>query len=196
MERRAKVVRKTAETEILVEWNLDGRGHADVSTPYPFFDHMLSSMAKHGLFDLTVRAKGDTQIDDHHTLEDLGIVLGQALGEALGEKRGIRRFGEAAVPLDEALTQVVVDLSGRPYLVYHVPIRRKKIKAFDASLLAHFFKSLVDHARITLHLRLVYGNDPHHCLEALFKALGRALEAACRYHSRVQGIPSTKGKLT
>jgi imidazoleglycerol-phosphate dehydratase len=195
MQRRARIERKTAETEILVDWDLDGRGTSKVETPYPFLDHMLSSMAKHGLFDLTLQAKGDTQIDDHHTIEDLGIALGQSLAQALGERRGIRRFGEANIPLDEALAQVVIDLSGRPCLVYQVRLPRKKIKEFDASLIEHFFKSFVDHSKATLHIRLHYGKDPHHILEAVFKGLGRALEEAVRIDPRIEGIPSTKGGL-
>lgn len=195
MERKAKVERKTAETEIQVVWNLDGRGMPRVETPYPFLDHMLSSMAKHGLFDLAVQAKGDTVIDDHHTLEDLGIVLGQALAQALGDRRGIRRFGESTVALDESLAQCVVDLSGRPYLVYQVRLPRKKIKEFDTALIEHFLKSFTDHAKTTLHVRLIYGTDPHHILEAVFKSFGRALDAATRIDPRMEGIPSTKGRL-
>lgn len=196
MGRTGKIERKTAETEILVYWNLDGKGHTKVHTPYPFLDHMLSSLAKHGGFDLTIRAKGDTHIDDHHTMEDLGIVLGQALEQALGDKRGIQRFGEACVPLDESLAQVVIDLSGRPYLVYQVKLPRKKIKEFDVDLMEHLLKSFIDHAKATLHVRLLYGKDPHHILEAIFKGLGRALESATRFHPRMKGIPSTKGKLS
>ncbi len=196
MERTGRVERKTAETEILVYWNLDGKGTAKIDTPYPFLDHMFTSMAKHGGFDLTIRAKGDTHIDDHHTLEDLGIVLGQALSQALGEKKGIQRFGEANIPLDESLAQVVIDLSGRPYLVYQVKLPRKKIKEFDLYLVEHLLKSFIDHAKATLHIRLLYGKDPHHILEAIFKGLGRALESATRPHPRLKSIPSTKGKLT
>jgi len=196
MTRKAEIERKTAETEIEVAWNLDGRGLHRIETPYPFLNHMLSSMGKHGLFDLTVRAKGDTDIDDHHTLEDLGIVLGQALAQALGERRGIRRFGQASVPLDEALAESVIDLSGRPYLIYQVKLPRRKIKEFDVSLIEHFLKSFTDHAKVTLHVRLLYGKDPHHILEAIFKSLGRALEGATRFESRIEGIPSTKGRLT
>jgi imidazoleglycerol-phosphate dehydratase len=195
MERIAKIERKTAETRIEVEWNLDGGGRQSIKTPYPFFDHMLSSMARHGLFGLSVRAEGDTEIDDHHTLEDLGIVLGQALSQTLGERRGIRRFGEASIPLDEALAQVVIDLSGRSHLVYRVRLPRRRIKEFDVSLIEHFFKSFVDHSKATLHIRLLYGTDPHHILEAVFKGLGRALEGATRIDPRVKGFPSTKGTL-
>ena len=158
---------------------------------------MLSVMAKHGLLDLTVKAKGDTQVDDHHTVEDLGLVLGQALKKALGRKTGIRRFGQASVPLDEALAAVHLDLSGRPYLVYKIELPpKRRIKNFDADLIHHFFEALTTQAGITLHIHVPYGRNPHHILEAVFKAFGKALAGASRVDPRIKGIPSTKGRLS
>ncbi len=186
--------RKTKETAIAVEWLLDGRGEVNVKTPFPFLDHMLSAMGKHGLFDLKVRADGDLQVDDHHTIEDLGIVLGEAFSKALGEKEGIRRFGSTSVPLDEALADVAVDLSGRPFLSWRVRLPRKKIKEFDTGLIPHLLGALCDRGRMTLHVNLRYGKDPHHILEAVFKGIGKALCEATRQEPRI-GIPSTKGVL-
>jgi len=193
--RKAKVERRTKETDIFIQVNLDGAGLYQVHTPFPFMDHMLSAFSKHGFFDLDVKAEGDTEIDDHHTMEDIGIVMGEVLGKAVGKKEGIRRFGHAVIPLDEALAQVTVDLSGRPYLVYEVRMPRKRIKAFDVEMIEHFFRSLVDQSRMNLHIRLISGKDPHHILEAIFKGFGRALDQATQIDPRVRGVASTKGKL-
>ncbi|HLG22328.1 MAG TPA: imidazoleglycerol-phosphate dehydratase HisB [Candidatus Manganitrophaceae bacterium] len=193
--RKTTVDRRTKETQIAVRLDLDGTGKHRIATPFPFLNHMLSAFSKHGYFDLTIAAKGDIEVDDHHTVEDIGIVLGEALAKAWGEKRGIRRFGNASIPLDEALAQVTVDLSGRPYLVYHVRMPRKKIKEFDTDLIEHFFRALVDRSQINLHINLLYGKDPHHILEAIFKGFGRALDQATEIDPRLKGVASTKGKL-
>lgn len=156
---------------------------------------MLSAFSKHGFFDLETAASGDVEIDDHHTTEDIGIVLGEVLAQAWGDKAGIRRFGSALIPLDESLAQVTVDLSGRPYLVYNVRMPRKKIKSFDCDMIEHFFRSVVDQCKINLHINLCYGKDPHHILEAIFKAFGRALDQATQLDPRQSGVASTKGSL-
>lgn len=194
--RKASIQRNTKETQIHIGLDLDGQGRYQIRTPLPFLDHMLSVMAKHGLLDLTVRANGDTEVDFHHTVEDLGIVLGEALKKALGQKVGIQRFGSATVPLDDALAWVSLDLSGRPYLVYKVDLPpKRKIKDFDPYLIEHFFEALATHCGMTLHINVPYGKNPHHILEAIFKAFGKALEGATRINTRMKGIPSTKGKL-
>ena len=194
--RKASIQRNTKETQIRIGLDLDGQGRYQIRTPLPFLDHMLSVMAKHGLLDLTVRANGDTEVDFHHTVEDLGIVLGEALKKALGQKMGIQRFGSATVPLDDALAWVSLDLSGRPYLVYKVDLPpKRKIKDFDPYLIEHFFEALATHCGMTLHINVPYGKNPHHILEAIFKAFGKALEGATRINARMKGIPSTKGKL-
>jgi imidazoleglycerol-phosphate dehydratase len=194
--RKATIDRKTKETQIRVTVNLDGHGRYQIRTPIPFLDHMLSVMAKHGLLDLNVTAKGDTEVDLHHTVEDLGIVLGDALKKALGQKLGLTRFGSATVPLDDALAWVSVDLSGRPYLIYRVELpTKRKIRDFDPELIEHFFEALTTHSGITLHINVPYGKNPHHILESVFKAFGKALEGASRINARMKGIPSTKGKL-
>ncbi|NKE69611.1 imidazoleglycerol-phosphate dehydratase HisB [Nitrospiraceae bacterium HYJII51-Mn-bac16s-1-B09] len=193
--RNGAVTRETKETQITIQIDLDGAGKYQVETPFPFLNHMLSAFAKHGYFDLTVKAKGDVEIDDHHTVEDIGIVLGETLAKAWGEKRGIRRFGHASIPLDEALAEVTVDLSGRPYLVYQVKMPKKKIKEFDTDLVEHFFRAVVDQCKINLHINLHYGKDPHHILEAIFKGFGRALDEATQIDPRLKGVASTKGKL-
>jgi imidazoleglycerol-phosphate dehydratase len=193
--RRALVKRATAETEVTVEWALDGRGKGRIQTSIPFLDHMLELLAKHGFFDLAVQAKGDTEIDDHHTVEDIGIVLGAALKEALGTKAGVRRFGWASVPLDETLAQVTVDLSGRPYLVYRVELPHRRIKAFDLGLFEDFFQAFVTHGAFNLHVNVPYGRNPHHIMEAVFKALAKALDQATALDDRVSGVLSTKGSL-
>ena len=195
MNRTAKVVRATAETDIGVSVDLDGTGAANVETGIGFFDHMLCALSRHSLIDITVRAKGDLQVDDHHTVEDTGIVLGQALREALGEKRGVRRFGSALVPLDEALVMAAVDLSGRGGLYWDVPIGPAKVGTFDTELGHEFFCGLAREAGVTLHLRLVCGSNAHHILEATFKAAARALREAVEPDPRVEGVPSTKGSL-
>ncbi len=193
--RKATVKRKTSETNISATMNIDGKGTYKIETPFPFLTHMLSSFSKHGFFDLRLKAEGDTEIDDHHTVEDIGIVLGEVLAKAWGDKKGIRRFGTAWVPLDEALAQVTVDLSGRPYLVYQVKNPKKKIKNFDCDMIEHFFRSLVDQCKVNLHVNLLYGKDPHHILESIFKAFGRALDQATQVEPRQSGVASTKGKL-
>lgn len=193
--RRALVKRATAETEVSVEWALEGQGKGRIQTSIPFLDHMLELLAKHGFFDLTVQAKGDTEIDDHHTVEDIGIVLGTALKEALGAKAGVRRFGWASVPLDETLAQVTVDLSGRPYLVYRVDLPQRRIKAFDLGLFEDFFQAFVTHGALNLHVNVLYGRNPHHIMEAIFKAVAKALDQATALDERVTGVLSTKGSL-
>lgn len=193
--RRAMITRRTTETQVKVDLALDGRGRGRIETTIPFLDHMLALLAKHGFFDLSVQAKGDTEIDDHHTVEDIGIVLGEAIKQALGKKEGIRRFGFASVPLDETLAQVTVDLSGRPYLVYRVELPQRRIKAFDLGLFEDFFQALVTHAAMNLHVNLLYGRNPHHMMEAVFKGLAKALDQATALDGRVSGVLSTKGKL-
>lgn len=195
MTRTAKAVRATAETDIGLSLDLDGTGMADVETGVGFFDHMLCALSRHSLVDLTVRVKGDTEVDDHHTVEDTGIVLGRALSEALGDKRGIRRFGSALVPLDEALVMAAVDVSGRGELYWDVPIGPDKVGTFDTELGEEFFRGLAREAGVTLHLRLVCGQNAHHILEATFKAAARALREAVEPDPRVDGVPSTKGSL-
>lgn len=195
MTRTAKAIRATSETDIGLSVDLDGTGVADVETGVGFFDHMLCALARHSLVDLTVRVKGDLEVDDHHTVEDTGIVLGQALREALGDKRGIRRFGSVMVPLDEALVMAAVDISGRGELYWDVPIGPAKVGTFDTELGREFFAGLAREAGITLHLRLVCGSNAHHILEATFKAAARALREAVEPDPRVDGVPSTKGSL-
>jgi imidazoleglycerol-phosphate dehydratase len=194
--RRAAVVRTTKETSIRLALELDGSGSCRVATGVPFLDHMLDLLARHGFFDLEVRAEGDLHVDYHHTVEDVGLVLGQALREALGDKAGIRRFGEATVPLDEALVQTVVDLSGRPFLAYDVSITQQKIGSFDVELIHDFLLALVNQAGMNLHVRMLAGRNPHHVIEAAFKGLARALDAATQRDSRLAGVLSTKGTLT
>ena len=195
-QRTARVERKTLETEVKVEINLDGSGKAQLDTGVPFFDHMLEQIARHGLVDLDIQARGDLAVDAHHTVEDVGITLGQALAEALGEKQGIRRYGHAYVPLDEALSRVVVDFSGRPGLTYVANYPRARIGDFDVDLVAEFFQGLVNHARMTLHVDNIRGSNAHHIAETLFKAFGRALRMAAEADPRSPGVtPSTKGSL-
>jgi imidazoleglycerol-phosphate dehydratase len=194
--RTARVSRNTLETRIEVVVNLDGSGRASLATGVPFLDHMLDQVARHGLIDLEIRAEGDLHIDAHHTVEDVGITLGQALVQAMGDKRGLRRYGHAYVPLDEALSRVVVDLSGRPGLDYRVEYVRARIGELDVDLLREFFQGLVNHAAITLHLDNLKGHNAHHQAETLFKAFGRALRMALEPDLRMAGItPSTKGSL-
>jgi len=196
MVRKATIERKTKETDIKISLNLDGTGVYSIKTSVPFMDHMLSAVARHGFFDLTIKAKGDIEIDDHHTVEDLGIAFGQALKKALGESRGIRRYGDATVPMDETLAQVVMDLSGRPFLAYQVDLPKKyKLKDFDPGLVEDFFQSVANHAGMNLHIRLHYGRDVHHMLEGIFKAFGRALDQATSLDPRIKGVLSTKGKI-
>ncbi len=196
MPRRATIERTTKETDIKVSLRIDGKGEYSIDTSVPFMDHMLSHIAKHGFFDLAIKAKGDTEIDDHHTVEDLGIAFGQAIKKAVGDGKGIRRYGEATVPMDETLAQVAMDLSGRPYLVYQVELPKKyKLKDFDPGLAEDFFRSIANHAGMNLHIRVFYGRDVHHILEAVFKAFGRALDQATSLDSRIRGVLSTKGKI-
>jgi len=195
MGRRARISRKTKETGIKVDLNLDGSGKHHISTSIPFLDHMLTLLAVHGLFDLMIQAKGDTAVDFHHTVEDVGICLGSALKQALGGKEGLRRYGSAFVPMDESLASVHADLSGRPHLVYHVPLRKRKIGDFDTELVKEFFQALVNNAGITLHAQVAYGNNGHHMVESLFKACGRALRQAVSRDEKIRGVPSTKGRL-
>jgi imidazoleglycerol-phosphate dehydratase len=194
--RQANIHRATKETDIRVEWALDGSGKGKIDTGIRFFDHMLELLAKHGFFDLTVQAKGDLDIDEHHTVEDVGIVMGKVLHQALGEKAGIKRFGFASAPLDETLAQVTVDLSGRPFLVYNVALPDRKIKAFDLGLFEDFFQAFVTHGGLNLHVILMYGRNPHHIMEAIFKALAKALDQATMLEERLVGrVLSTKGTL-
>jgi imidazoleglycerol-phosphate dehydratase len=193
--RTASQERKTAETAIRVQWVLDGCGNNQIKTSIPFLDHMLNLFGKHGFFDLTVEAKGDIEIDDHHTIEDIGIVMGQVLTQALGTKEGLTRFGWAAVPLDETLAQVTVDLSGRPYLVYNVALPTRYIKSFDLGLFEDFFQAFVSKGGLNLHVNVPYGRNPHHIMEAIFKAFAKALDQAVRREDRIKGVLSTKGSL-
>ncbi len=194
--RTAKVTRDTSETQIEVALNLDGTGVCEVETGLPFFEHMLTQIARHGLIDLHIAARGDLEIDAHHTVEDVGIVLGQAFARAVGDKAGIQRYGHAYVPLDEALSRVVVDLSGRPGLFYRVDYTRARVGDFDVDLLREFFQGFVNHAMVTLHLDNLQGDNAHHQAETLFKAFGRALRMALATDARMSGmVPSTKGSL-
>lgn len=194
--RTAEVTRNTAETRIRVRVNLDGTGQARLTTGVPFFEHMLDQIARHGLIDLEIEAEGDLHIDDHHTVEDVGITLGQAIAKALGDKRGIRRYGHAYVPLDEALSRVVIDFSGRPGLCWQVPFTRAMIGRFDVDLAQEFFQGLVNHAQMTLHVDNLRGTNAHHQCETVFKAFGRAFRMAAEADPRMAGtVPSTKGSL-
>jgi imidazoleglycerol-phosphate dehydratase len=194
--RTAEVSRNTLETQITVKLDLDGTGKGVLNTGVPFFDHMLDQIARHGLIDLDIQAKGDLHIDAHHTVEDVGITLGQAFAKAVGDKKGIRRYGHAYVPLDEALSRVVIDLSGRPGLEYHVDYTRARIGEFDVDLLLEFFRGFVNHAAVTLHIDNLRGINAHHQAETIFKAFGRALRMAVETDARMGGqMPSTKGSL-
>jgi len=193
--RSAKVERKTKESQVLVELNIDGTGNTSIDTGEPFFNHMLEQLGKHSGFDLKVKTVGDMEVDSHHTVEDTSLAIGQALREALGDKAGIRRFGDALVPLDEVLVQVAVDISGRPYLVHNQPHIVELIGTFDTTLGKHIWESLVATAQIALHIRVLEGANAHHVLEAQFKAVARALKDAVALDNQVKGIPSTKGTL-
>jgi imidazoleglycerol-phosphate dehydratase len=195
MTRVGHVVRGTGETRVEVTWTLDGGGQYGISTPLPFLDHMLSQLARHGRFDLRVSATGDLEVDAHHTVEDVGIALGRALKDAVGDGEGISRFASAYAPLDEALALAVVDISGRPYLHYAVPVARQRLGAYDTDLTEEFFRAFAMNAGITLHLLLVHGRNAHHIIEAAFKAVALALDRATRVDPRVPGVPSTKGTL-
>jgi len=193
--RKATVTRKTKETNISVSLNLDGTGTSDIKTSVPFLDHMLDLMTFHGLLDLKIKAVGDIEIDYHHLMEDLGITLGEALKKAVGDKKGIKRYGASCVPMDEALARVVLDLSGRPYLVYHVKPGRGSVRDVEISLFEDFFRSVSNNAQMNIHINLEYGRDLHHIIEAIFKAFGRALRDAVTIDDRRRRVPSTKGKL-
>ena len=195
MKRDADIVRKTRETDIQIRLNLDGKGISSIDTDVPFLDHMFELMAAHGFMDLNVKAKGDIEIDYHHTVEDLGICLGKAINKALGDKKAIKRYGEAIVPMDEALAQVVIDISSRPYLSYKVHLKKSMAGTFDVGLLKEFFRALVNYAGVTMHVTLVSGNDAHHIAEAIFKAFARALDQASQRDERLDDVPSTKGLL-
>jgi imidazoleglycerol-phosphate dehydratase len=193
--RKARAERKTKETQVVVELDLDGTGTSNIQTGIPFLNHMLEIFARHGLFDLTIEAKGDIDVDTHHTVEDVGLALGQAFKQGLGDKRGISRFGEASVPLDETLAQAVVDLSGRPYLSYRVKIRPGRVGDFDTDLPPEFFRAFANELGMNLHINVPQGENPHHIIEACFKSLARAMERATRLDPRIQGVLSTKGSL-
>ncbi len=193
--RKAAVTRNTQETKIAVKVNLDGKGMAKIATGVPFLDHMLDQVARHGVFDLEIVARGDLHIDAHHTVEDIGITLGQAFAKAAGDKKGVRRYGHAYVPLDEALSRAVVDLSGRPGLEFHIKFTRARIGEFDVDLVHEFFQGFVNHAKVTLHVDNLKGTNAHHQAETAFKAFGRALRMAVERDARVKDVPSTKGKL-
>ena len=193
--RKAKVHRKTSEVDVTVDIDLDGKGKYEIETGIPFFDHMLSQFAKHGYFDLRIKAKGDIEVDYHHTVEDVGLALGEAVLKALGDKKGITRFGEATVPFDETLATSNVDLSGRPFLVFHAEIPKSKVGEFDLELAEEFFKSFSNTLLCNLHIDLKYGDNLHHMVEAIFKSVGRALDTATKLDPRTDEVPSTKGKL-
>ncbi|MEM8660456.1 MAG: imidazoleglycerol-phosphate dehydratase HisB [Pseudomonadota bacterium] len=195
-ERKATVERNTLETQISVTANLDGSGQSEFETGVPFLEHMMDQIARHGMLDLKIKAVGDLHIDDHHTVEDIGITLGQAIAKAVGDKKGIVRYGHAYVPLDEALSRVVIDFSGRPGLEYNIPFTRAAVGGFDVDLFAEFFQGLVNHALVTLHIDNLRGDNSHHQAETVFKAFGRALRMALAEDPRMQGVtPSTKGVL-
>jgi imidazoleglycerol-phosphate dehydratase len=194
--RNAAVERKTRETSVSVALALDGSGRGEARTGVPFLDHMLESFARHGFFDITIKAAGDLHIDDHHTVEDVGIVLGRAFREALGDRSGIKRFGEASVPLDEAVCTAIVDISGRSYLGYNVQISQERVGNFQTELVHDFMKAMTDEVGMNLHLNLVSGRNPHHIIEATFKALARAMDHATQPEPRLKGVLSTKGTLT
>jgi len=195
VKRTSKVSRKTRETNISLDLNIDGKGKGTVSTGVPFFDHMLELFSKHGVFDLKLKAKGDIKVDYHHTVEDVGICLGQAFKKALGKKEKIERYGDAKVPMDEALSEIVIDISGRPHLTYNVDITKKKFVDFDTEVVKEFFEAFVLHAGMTIHINLIRGKNMHHIIESIFKAFGVALSKACAISTRKKGVPSTKGVL-
>jgi imidazoleglycerol-phosphate dehydratase len=195
MARKARIVRKTSETDIQLAIDLDNATGSNIDTTIPFFDHMLELFARHGFFKLVIKSKGDTHIDDHHLVEDLGICLGQAVGQSLGRKTGISRYGSASVPMDECLCRVDLDISGRPYLIYKVKFERRKIGGFDPALVKEFFKAFTDHSGITLHINLAYGSNSHHIIEGIFKAFARALRNAVTLNEAIDGVLSTKGSL-
>ena len=193
--RRAEIERKTAETQISIKLNLDGEGTCDIATGIGFLDHMLTLLAKHSFMDLTVKAKGDLEVDSHHTVEDIGIVLGEALREALGDKAGIHRYGNCFIPMDETLAQVCLDFSGRPFLVFGAEIPKIQLGNYDAEMTEEFFRAVAVHCGLTLHIRVLYGSNVHHIIEAIFKAFARAVAEATAVDPRVKGVMSSKGVL-
>ncbi len=195
MSRKAKITRNTKETAITVELNLDGSGDYQINTPVPFLNHMLEGFSKHGLFDLSVKAEGDVEIDYHHTVEDVGITIGEAFKKALGNKEGIRRYGHFTLPMDEVLTTAAVDFSGRPCMVYQSKLKAGRIGDFDIELVQEWFQGFTNAALINLHLLVHYGRNRHHIVESMFKAFAKAVDMATRLDSRIQGVPSTKGAL-
>jgi imidazoleglycerol-phosphate dehydratase len=195
MSRIAKVERNTKESKVSIELNIDGTGQNSIDTQIPFYDHMLAQLSKHGLFDLTVKTVGDVEVDEHHTIEDTALALGEAFTNALGEKASVRRYGDATVPLDDVLVRAAVDLSGRPYLIHKEPQMAPMIGTYDTTLNKHIWESFVNQAKITLHVEVLEGRNAHHIVEAQFKAVARALRTACEIDPRVSGVPSTKGSL-
>jgi imidazoleglycerol-phosphate dehydratase len=195
MVRSAEIERKTNETDIRIRLNIDGKGETDIRTGVPFLDHMLILMTAHGFFDLAIRASGDTEVDDHHTVEDIGIVLGDSFKKAVCDKTGIKRYGRAVIPMDEALASVVIDLCDRPCLVYNLPMKQEKIGRFDVELVQEFFRGFTNHLGATIHINVMYGKNMHHIIEAVFKALGRALDEATTLDPRIKKVLSTKGLL-
>ncbi len=195
MGRKAVIERKTKETKIALNLDLDGSGQHSIATGIPFFDHMLSLFAMHGFFDLKVRAEGDIGVDFHHTVEDVGICLGDGFREAIADGKGLRRYGNAVIPMDETLVSVALDLSKRPYLVYNPGLKRRKIGLFDVDLVEEFYRAFVNRGGITLHVNTIYGRNSHHIIEAIFKGVGRALDLACSVDPRIRGVMSTKGTL-
>ena len=193
--RRAEIERKTAETQISIKLNLDGEGKCDIATGIGFLDHMLTLLAKHSFMDLTVKAKGDLEVDSHHTVEDIGIVLGEALREALGDKAGIHRYGNCFIPMDETLAQACLDFSGRPFLVFGAEIPKIRLENYDTEMTEEFFRAVAMHCGLTLHIRVLYGSNVHHIIEAIFKAFARAVAEAAAVDSRVKGVMSSKGVL-
>ena len=195
MGRTGRVERKTKETEIIVTVDLEGSGKAEIETGMPFFNHMLESFSRHGLFDIKLQARGDLEVDYHHTVEDVGLSVGEAFKKALGDKQGIRRFGEASCPLDETLAKVVIDLSGRPYLSYNVKIRAGRVGSFDTDLPHEFYAAFTNQLGMNLHIDVIRGENPHHIIEACFKAFARAMDMATGFDERIKGVLSTKGRL-
>lgn len=195
MKRHGKIERKTSETDIKIDLTLDGKGYAKIDTSIAFMDHMFELMAAHGYMDISLSGRGDIEVDYHHTVEDLGICLGKAMHDALGDKKGIKRYGHAMIPMDEALASVVIDISNRPYLSYKVSLEEYVTGNFNVRLIEEFFRAFVNHAGITMHIELYYGSDPHHSTEAIFKAFARALDIASQNEARLSDVPSTKGLL-
>ncbi|AWI12776.1 imidazoleglycerol-phosphate dehydratase HisB [Caldifermentibacillus hisashii] len=193
--RSAEIVRKTAETKIELQLNIDGKGNSSIDTGVGFFNHMLTLMTKHGFMDLAVKCDGDSDVDDHHSVEDVGIVLGQAFLQALGDKAGIRRYASVFTPMDESLSQVSIDISGRPFLYFDVEIPTEKVGTFDTELVEEFFRAFVNQSGVTLHIQLLYGKNTHHIIESIFKGFGRVLDEATAIDERIKGVRSTKGML-